>query len=93
MSDVMLGYQELAAAIIKEACVDYLRYLRLLRKNPGDEHCINELERLGTFFRSQWFDTLSTNIDGDRLVHMLQEKERKEAKDGKYTGDQRLKTG
>lgn len=75
------NYRELAMAIIKSACTDYLHALRFIRNHPGNETAINTAEDCERFFQSDWFCVLADNLDGPELMKMLQEKERKEAKD------------
>lgn len=66
------GYERLAIAIIKQAANDYRSALRGLKKNPhydGAQHMKRDCER---FFRSQFFDTLTT-LDGEWLMDRLRE--------------------
>jgi len=64
------GYAELAAAIVKQAVVDYEAILNALFKRPKGFARV-ELEagkaELENFFRSSWYETL-TDIDGDKLI-------------------------
>ena len=66
------GYEELANAIVFQACKDYKRaYSRELRRygfgKPDPQ--LAELER---FFRSDWYKTL-TSVDGEYLMKRIQD--------------------
>lgn len=66
-------YQNLANAIIVAACKDYRkaykRYLRRLHLTDKPDSDLLELER---FFRSAWYQTL-TSIDGEYLMGRLRQ--------------------
>lgn len=65
-------YENLANAIILLAVKDYRRALKLLSKNPHSRSAmaaVNEMER---FFRSDWYETL-TSVDGEMLIRKLRE--------------------
>ena len=67
----MNPYENLANAIIIQAAKDYSKALRRLRKCSRDRTagCIKQdCER---FFRSGWFQTL-TSLDGDLLMEKIQ---------------------
>ena len=66
------AYENLANAIILLAVKDYRRALKLLSKNPHSRSAmvaVNEMER---FFRSDWYETL-TSVDGEMLIRKLRE--------------------
>ena len=66
------AYENLANAIILLAVKDYRRALKLLSKNPYSRSAmaaVNEMER---FFRSDWYETL-TSVDGEMLIRKLRE--------------------
>jgi hypothetical protein len=66
------AYENLANAIILLAVKDYRQALKLLSKNPHSRSAmaaVNEMER---FFRSDWYETL-TSVDGGMLIRKLRE--------------------
>lgn len=66
------AYENLADAIILLAVKDYRQALKLLSKNPHSRSAmaaVNEMER---FFRSDWYETL-TSVDGEMLIRKLRE--------------------
>ena len=66
------AYENLANAIILLAVKDYRHALKLLSKNPHSRSAmaaVNEMER---FFRSDWYETL-TSVDGGMLIRKLRE--------------------
>lgn len=66
------AYENLANAIILLAVKDYRQVLKLLSKNPHSRSAmaaVNEMER---FFRSDWYETL-TSVDGEMLIRKLRE--------------------
>ena len=79
MSEYIKEYEELAAAIVKQAVVDYKKASRQLSKLPPAvtdgqkkqrltlEQQIAECKR---FFRSGWFTQLS-DLDGEYLIEIL----------------------
>ena len=74
------GYKELAAAVIRLAVRDYeVAYKRLLR-HPDSQSAKDACSREKKFFYSQWFEVLADNLDGPRLVSMVEEKVRREMK-------------
>lgn len=60
-----MGYKLLAAAVIEKALLDYKAAL-ITKNNDG----INEAER---FLRSQWFEVLADDLNGERLIKMMRE--------------------
>ena len=74
------GYKELAAAVIKLAIRDYeAAYKRLLR-HPDSRSAKAVADHEKKFFYSEWFEVLADNLDGPRLVSMVEEKVRREVK-------------
>ena len=65
-------YNELANAIIVQAANDYRSALQQLKRNPRYNDAIVIKQECESFFRSQWFQTL-TKIDGITLLQKLQE--------------------
>ncbi|MGI6316192.1 MAG: hypothetical protein ACOX17_05885 [Christensenellales bacterium] len=65
-------YEELANAIVLQVVKDYRQALKLLSENPHSRSAmaaVNEMER---FFRSNWYETL-TSVDGEMLMRKLRE--------------------
>ena len=64
-------YEEIANAIVIQACEDYKKaYLRHLRGNGKEKRTERILADLECFFRSDWYKTL-TEIDGEQLMERL----------------------
>ncbi len=63
-------YEELANAIVVEACKDYRRALRKLEKKPRDKESLSTKRDCEKFFKGKWFKSL-TNLDGQKLMEML----------------------
>ena len=64
------GYQELIAAIIRQAVKDYVSVLlRLFSKPDGTKRTALEMQKteLEVFFHSEWYASI-TDLDGDRLI-------------------------
>lgn len=67
----MNPYENLANAIIIQACKDYKKaYKRYLRKYRSTDKPDTELMELEHFFRSAWYKTL-TAVDGEYLMDRL----------------------
>lgn len=67
-------YEKLANAIILQAVHDYRAALKRLKKHPNKRDIINEVLKIEKFFKSQWYQSL-TSVDGEYLINRL----RKEA--------------
>lgn len=67
-------YEALANAIVLQAVNDYRAALKKVKKNPQNKIAIDEALQIERFFRSQWYQTL-TSVDGEYLINKL----RKEA--------------
>lgn len=65
-------YERLANAIILSAVADYRAALKRIKKNPENRLAIDEALQIERFFRSQWYQQL-TSVDGDFLISKLQE--------------------
>ena len=66
-------YENLVAAIVKQAVRDYERILLQLFSRPTGEKQVRlnmEKVELEVFFHSAWYGTL-TDIDGDRLIRTV----------------------
>ena len=65
-------YERLANAIILSAVADYRVELKRIKKNPENRLAIDEALQIERFFRSQWYQQL-TSVDGEFLISKLQE--------------------
>lgn len=65
------AWLDLANAIVQQAARDYIGALKKLRRNPSNEKAAGNKRELERFFRSSWYEEL-TDIDGERLMKMLQ---------------------
>lgn len=63
-------YERLANAIILQAASDYRRDLKKLKKNPQNRDVMNEVLQIEKFFRSPWYQVLTT-VDGEFLIQKL----------------------
>ena len=64
-------YENLANAIIIQACKDFRRaYKRYLRRYRSSDKPDAELLELESFFRSDWYKTL-TSVDGEYLMDKI----------------------
>ena len=69
----MTPYENLANAIIIQACKDYRKaYKRYLRKARSARNDTSELDELERFFRSNWYRTL-TSVDGEYLMARIRQ--------------------
>ena len=73
-------YLELAAAIIRVAVRDYEVAYRHLLKHPDSRYAKDAVQREKRFFYGGWFEMLADNLDGPRLVSMVEMKVRNEMK-------------
>lgn len=63
-------YERLANAIILQAASDYRRDLKKLKKNPQNKEILNDAVQIEKFFRSPWYQVLTT-VDGEFLIQKL----------------------
>ena len=64
-------YENLANAIIIQACKDFRRaYKRYLRRYRSSDKPDTELLELESFFRSDWYKTL-TSVDAEYLMDRI----------------------
>ncbi len=63
-------YEDLANAIIIKACNDYRTALKRVKKNPENKDAINEALSLERFFKSPWYQVL-TSVDGEFLIRKI----------------------
>lgn len=73
-------YLELAAAIIRVAVKDYEVAYKHLLKHPDSRYAKDSVEREKRFFYGGWFEMLADNLDGPRLVSMVEMKVRNDMK-------------
>ena len=65
-------WEDLANAIILQAVKDYREARTKLKKRPKNENAKLMIEDCEKFFRSDWFNAL-TSIDGEALLKKLRE--------------------
>lgn len=65
------SYENLANAIIAQAAEDYRAALKKIKAHPKNKDAIDEALRIEHFFRSGWYQTL-TSVDGECLIRRLQ---------------------
>ena len=63
-------YEKLANAIILQAVSDYRAALKKVKKNPKNRDAIDEALQIEKFFRSEWYQVL-TSVDGEYLIDRL----------------------
>ena len=63
-------YEKLANAIILQAVSDYRAVLKKVKKNPKNRDAIDEALQIEKFFRSEWYQVL-TSVDGEYLIDRL----------------------
>ena len=64
-------YEHLANAIILSAVSDYRAALKRIKRNQGSKTAMDEALRIEKFFRSPWYQQL-TSVDGEFLIRRLQ---------------------
>ena len=62
----------LANAIILSAAADYRAALKKVKRNPKSKSAIDETLQIEKFFRSSWYQQL-TSVDGEFLIRKLQD--------------------
>lgn len=73
-------YEKLANGIIIQAAKDYEdAYIKVL-KNPESKSGNKDMKALEQFFLSNWYACL-TEVDGNTMISMLQDKCRKKLKE------------
>lgn len=63
-------FENLANAVIVQACEDYRAAAKALRKNPHSQTAAGDIRSLERFFHSAWYGAL-TAVDGDFLIRRL----------------------
>ena len=66
------SYERLANAIILSAVSDYRAALKRVKRNQRIKTAIDEVLRIEKFFRSPWYQQL-TSVDGELLIRRLQD--------------------
>ena len=72
-------YEELANAVVIQACNDYKRVYKQSLRRGGMVEPNPELEELEEFFRSDWYKKL-TEVDGEYLMERLKDEVKKQLK-------------
>lgn len=67
-------YEELALAIVKQACKDYKAVVHRLLRKPEDEPALQMKADIEHFFRSGWFAILC-ELDGEVLMKRINDTE------------------
>lgn len=65
-------WQSLADAIVIQTAKDYRKLLGRLRINPNNASAKAELAKIERFFRSGWYDSL-TSVSGELIIRKLKE--------------------
>ena len=63
-------YEALANAIVLQAVNDYRAALKKVKKNPNNRTALDEALQIERFFRSQWYQVL-TSVDWEYLINRL----------------------
>ena len=63
-------YEALANAIVLQAVNDYRAALKKVKKNPNNRTALDEALQIERFFKSQWYQVLTT-VDGEYLINRL----------------------
>lgn len=66
------SYERLANAIILSAVSNYRAALKRVKRNQRSKTAIDEALRIEKFFRSPWYQQL-TSVDGELLIRRLQD--------------------
>ena len=72
----MEGYNNLLAAIVRQAAIDYRRALKRLIRKPGCPEALQKVDECERFFRRDMGNYVS--LDGERVIAALREKVYKE---------------
>lgn len=65
-------YERLANAIIIQASNDYRLVLRKKKGNPRNSEANREVNEIERFFRSEWYQVLTT-VDGEYLMNKIRQ--------------------
>ena len=66
------GYEELANAIVLQAVKDWRKAVKTLKKRPRYEAAKQMRDDCERFFRSEWFEEL-TSVDGSVILRKLKQ--------------------
>lgn len=66
------SYERLANAIILSAVSEYKAALKRVKRNQGSKIAMDEALQIEKFFRSHWYQQL-TSVDGEFLIRRLQD--------------------
>lgn len=66
------GYEELANAIVLQAVKDWRKAVKTLKKRPRYAAAKQMKEECERFFRSEWFEEL-TSVDGSVILRKLKQ--------------------
>lgn len=69
----MEGYNNLLAAIVRQAAIDYRKALKRLIRKPGCPEALQIVDECERFFRRDM-----ANLDGEKVIAALREKVYKE---------------
>lgn len=69
------SYERLVNAIILQAVSDYRVALKKIKAHPKNRQAIDEALEIERFFRSDWYQQL-TSVDGEYLIRRLQDEVR-----------------
>ena len=72
----MEGYNNLLAAIVRQAAIDYRRALKRLIRKPGCPGALQMVDECERFFRRDMGNYV--NLDGEKVIAALREKVYKE---------------
>lgn len=67
-----MGYQELGAAVVKQAVKDYCTAHRRLRRRPEDKAAAKDVKEIEAFFEGPSFELFS-DLDGPWLLKKLKD--------------------
>lgn len=80
----MYNVELLANAIVEQACKDYCNVRIKCLERANSKMTIREEERINScirFFNGDWFKELCPNIDGEKLMQMLDRKAKEDLKE------------
>ena len=66
------AYENLANAIVLQAVKDWRKAVKTLKKRPRYEAAIQMRDECERFFRSEWFEEL-TSVDGSVILRKLKQ--------------------
>ena len=66
------GCENLVIAIIKQAIIDYSKALKTLKKNPKNTEEYRMKNDCEKFFRSDFFESLTYNLDSKYIISNIE---------------------